>query len=387
MQKKTPSLRDRRCRIFRRTRTLVLVVVAVLVGIRLCLPFAVESYVNRQLNQSREYGGRIGHVDLQLWRGQYRIHAIEIVKRANGGQTPFFAATRVNFSLEWRELFHGAIVGQATMLNPRLNFEETQTGTNESWDKILNNLSPFKLNRIEIMGGEVHFRSPNSTPPVDIFLRDVSITATNLSNSREIKDELPAGVIARGSTVGGGGLDLRLQLNPMRESPTYQLTAQLTNVTMTALNDFFKAYGKFDVDNGMFALYASVAAKDGSYDGYLKVFFEHLRVFEWEKERKKNALEIFWQAIVGSTATVLKNQFKDQLATKVPISGSYHDNSIGVWRAIGTLLRNAFVRSLLPKLDEPVTIQQVEKKAEKAERFRTETNDPPDKGSVELLKK
>src|ERR1700722_10979642 len=104
MQKKTPSLRDRRRRIFRRTRTLVLVVVVVLVGIRLCLPFAVESNVNRQSNQSREYGGRIGHVDLQLWRGQYRIHAIEIVKRANGGQTPFFAATRVNFSLEWREL-------------------------------------------------------------------------------------------------------------------------------------------------------------------------------------------------------------------------------------------------------------------------------------------
>jgi hypothetical protein len=71
----------------------------------------------------------------------------------------------------------------------------------------------------------------------------------------------------------------------------------------------------------------------------------------------------------------------------VPISGSYHDNSIGVWRAIGTLLRNAFVRSLLPKLDEPVTIQPVEKKAEKAEHFQMETNDPPDKGSVELLKK
>jgi hypothetical protein len=387
MQNKTTPLRDRWHKISRRTRTPALVLLALLVGIRLCLPFAVENYVNRQLNQSTEYGGRIGHVGLQLWRGQYSIHTIEIVKRINGGQTPFFAASRVDFSIEWRELFHGAIVGQAIMVNPRLNFEATQTGTNESWDKILNNLSPFKLNRIEITGGEVHFRSPHSTPPVDIFLRDVSITATNLSNSREIKDELPAGMVARGSTVGGGGLNLRLQLNPMKESPTYQLTAELTNVTLTALNDFFKAYGKFDVDSGFFALYASVAAKDGSYDGYLKVFFEHLRVFEWEKERQKNALEIFWQAIVGSTATVLKNQFKDQLATKVPISGSYHDNSIGVWRAVGTLLRNAFIRALLPKLDEPVTIQQVEEKAEKPGHFRAETNDPPEKGSVELLKK
>jgi len=169
MQKKTSPLRDRWHRVSRHARIPVLVLLVVLVGIRLCLPFAVESYVNRQLNRSREYGGRIGHVDLQLWRGQYRIHAIEIVKRANGGQTPFFAASRVDFSVEWRELFHGAIVGQATMVNPRLNFEETQTGKNESWDKILNNLSPFKLNRIEITGGEIHLRSPYSTPPMDIF--------------------------------------------------------------------------------------------------------------------------------------------------------------------------------------------------------------------------
>jgi hypothetical protein len=271
------------------------------------------------------------------------------------------------------------VVGQVAMLQPRLNFEQTQTGTNESWDKILGSLFPFKLNRMEITGGEIHFRSPQSSPPVDIFLREVSVIATNLSNSREIKDELPAGVIVRGSTVGGGGVNVQLQLNPLKEMPTYQITAEMTNVTLTAFNDFFKAYGKFDVDSGSFAMFASVAAKDGNYDGYLKVFFEHLKVFEWEKERKKSALEIFWQAIVGATATVLKNQFKDQLATKVPISGSYQDKSVGVWRAIGTLLRNAFVRALLPKLDDPVTIQQVEQKTKKVEHFRSETN-PSRKG-------
>ncbi len=368
-------------------RWALIIIAFVLVAARLCLPFVVEGYVNRQLNRSREYGGRIGQVDVQLWRGEYRIHAIEIIKRKDGGQAPFFSASRVDFSIEWQELFHGAVVGQVAMLQPRLNFEQTQTGTNESWDKILSSLFPFKLNRMEVVGGEIHFRSPHSSPPVDIFLREVSIIATNLSNSREIRDELPAGVIARGSTVGGGGVDVRLRLNPLQEAPTYQVTAEVTNVTLTALNDFFKAYGKFDVDSGSFAMYASVAAKQGSYDGYLKVFFEHLKVFEWEKERKKNALEIFWQAIVGTTAMVLKNQFKDQLATKVPISGSYQDKSVGVWRAVGTLLRNAFIRALLPKLDNPVTIQDVEQKTEKAEHFRPETNAPAEKGSVELLKR
>src|ERR1700722_8624180 len=61
--------------------------VAVLLVIRLCLPFAVESYVNRQLNRGHDFGGRISHVDIQLWRGQYRIHAIEIFKKSGSDKT------------------------------------------------------------------------------------------------------------------------------------------------------------------------------------------------------------------------------------------------------------------------------------------------------------
>jgi hypothetical protein len=372
--------------ISRRTRTVVVVIVVALVIVRVCLPFAVESYVNRQLNRASDYGGRIGHVDIQLYRGQYRIHDIQIVKRSGGGDVPFFTAFRLDLSIEWRELFHGSVVGQVTMIQPQLNFEETQTGQNESWDEILGSLFPFKLNRLEVTGGQVHFRNPGSTPPVDIFLRDLAVTATNLSNSRSLKGTLPAGVQAHGSTVGGGGLTLNLHLNPVEKAPTYEVTAELTNVALTSLNSFLKAYGKFDVDDGVFALYASVAAKDGNYDGYLKVFFQRLKVFRWEKERRKDALEIFWQAIVGTTATILKNHFEDQLATKVPISGSYQGGTVGVWTAIGTLLRNAFIRALVPVMDQPVTLQQVEQKVYQSQHYESDTNTTPAKGSDELIK-
>jgi Domain of Unknown Function (DUF748) len=371
--------------ISRRTRTVVVVVV-VLAIVRMCLPFAVESYVNRQLNRASDYGGRIGHVDIQLYRGQYRIHDIQIVKRSGGGDVPFFTARRLDLSIEWRELFHGSVVGQVTMIQPQLNFEETQTGQNESWDQILGSLFPFKLNRLEVTGGQIHFRNPGSNPPVDIFLRDLAVTATNLSNSRSLKGTLPAGVEIHGSTVGGGGLTLNLHLNPVEKAPTYEVTAELTNVALTSLNSFLKAYGKFDVDDGIFALYASVAAKDGNYDGYLKVFFQRLKVFRWEKERRKDALEIFWQAIVGTTATILKNHFEDQLATKVPISGSYQGGTVGVWTAIGTLLRNAFIRALVPVMDQPVTLQQVDQKVYQSQHYESKTNTTPEKGSDELIK-
>ena len=92
------------------------------------------------------------------------------------------------------------MVGQVIMDHPRLNFvsgpteAETQTGKDESWGSMLESLFPFRLNRLEIEDGEIHFQNEHSIPPVDIALKKLSVTATNLTNSREIKNELPAGI-------------------------------------------------------------------------------------------------------------------------------------------------------------------------------------------------
>jgi hypothetical protein len=227
---------------------------------------------------------------------------------------------------------------------------------------MVESLFPLRFNRVEVDGGQIHFVNPYSQPPVDLLLKEVSAVVTNLSNTRDLKTSLPAGLNARGATPGGGGLSLNLKLDPMAPAPTFELTSQLTNVDLVSLNDFLKAYGKFDVDHGRFELYASVAAKDGHYDGYMKVFFENLSVFAWDKERHKNAVKVFWDAIVGTLATVFKNQPHDRLAAKVPITGAYGTNHVDVIAAVGSLLRNAFIHALVPAMDQPVTVNDVDNK-------------------------
>jgi hypothetical protein len=367
------------------------VVVLLVVG-RLLLPTFVERYVNRQLNRARDYGGQIGNVHLQLWRGQYTIDNIGIFKRSGEVHVPLFAADHVHLSIEWKELFHGAVVGQIRLDRPKINFvsgptaAQSQTGKDEPWNAMLKSLFPFDLNRVEIMDGEIHFQNEYSKPPVDISLQHFAATATNLTNSREVKGELPAGALARGTTIGGGALDVHVQLDPMAAAPTFQATAQLSNVDLPALNDFLKAYGKFDVASGKFALYTSIASKDGSYDGYAKVFFENLHVFAWEKERGKNALEIFWQAIVGTLATAFKNQPHDYLATRIPISGTYGKEKVDTWAAVCSLLRNAFIKALVPKLDEKLTVDKVASSKETKEEKKTNPVVPYEKGGEVLIK-
>jgi hypothetical protein len=364
-----------------RTARIVLISLAcLLVVLRLCLPFAIKRYVNRQLQRAPDYAGQIGDVTVHLYRGAYKIKSVEIFKRTGKIREPFFAARTLDLSIEWRELFHGSVVGEVVMDQPRLNFvsgptdEDSQTGTNAPWSDMLKSLFPFKLNRLEIHQGQVHFANHYSKPPVDIFVSELSAVATNLTNSRDLKSELPAGLTAHGKTLGEGKLDLQLRLNPLAAQPSYELSCTLSNVNLVALNDFLMAYGKFDVERGRFGLYTSVAARNGSYEGYFKPFFEDLDVFNWQKEKNKNALQIAWEAVVGALTTIFKNHAQDKIAAKVPISGTYEKNQVGIWVALSTLLRNAFIRALVPKVDEHVSVHDVEKKKEENQ---TELH-PPD---------
>lgn len=341
----------------------------VLICLRLALPFAVENYVNHQLRKSHHYTGRIGKVTIHLWRGAYQIHDIHIFKTNGRMPVPFFFSRVLDLSLQWSELLHGALVSKIIMQQPGLNFvsgpaeAQTQTGIGDNWGDILESLVPFKINRLDIVQGQIHFLNPYSTPPVDIYVDEVAAVATNFANSYTMTGDLPAGVIARGETLGGGGVYLAVQVDPLAKTPTFELTSQLTNVDLVALNDFLRAYGKFDVARGTFDLFSSFATTNNTYNGYCKVFFRDLKVFNWEQDKKKDALEIFWKAIVGTLTTAFKNQPHDQLATKIPITGSLGKTDVHVWPTIATLLRNAFIQALVPKPDEPVKVKAVDANA------------------------
>ena len=230
--------------------------------------------------------------------------------------------------------------------------------------------TPFKLNRVDINDGQIHYEDDYSSPKVDIYFSELGASATNLSNAQGQKLALPAGIVADAKTIGNGHMNFNLQFNPMAPSPEYQVQACLTNVDLPALNDFLRAYGKFDVAHGSFSMFTSIAATNQAYEGYIKVLFKHLDVFlRWKKRAPEEHLE---NLFAGShrrhrITTVLRNQSEDQLATKIPISGVYSNSDVAIMSTIGTLLRNAFVRALLPQYDQKITTTDVAQKVQKGE--------------------
>jgi hypothetical protein len=131
------------------------------------------------------------------------------------------------------------------------------------------------------------------------------------------------------------------------------MALRLLGLDVTKLNDLALAYGKFDFKRGWLDLVVETDSKEGQLNGYVKPLFRNLKVFSVGQDIKEDSvLQFFWQALVGAVTSVLKNQPHDQFGTLVPFSGSVSGTtSTDTLATIGNVLRNAFVRAYLPRLE------------------------------------
>ena len=340
-------------------------IIILLIGFRIYLPTLVLNYVNKSLSNIPDYKGHVEDVNIHLWRGAYEIKNIELVKTSGNVPVPFFAAPKIEFSLDWASLLKGAIVGELTVIEPQVNFVkgptklESQTGVKKEWTQAVKDLMRIDINRFEILEGEVHYLDLSTQPKVDVFINNIEILAENLTNRSSEDELLPSSLSASGNSFDGK-MKIQMDIDPLNKVPTFDLNARIDNLNLVKLNDFLKAYGNFDVEKGTFSLYAEVAAKDGKFTGYTKPFFKDLKILQLQKDKEEGSLlQTLWESIAGGTSEVLENQKKDQIATKVPLSGNFNDPNVNLWTAIGYLLRNAFIKAILPTLDYSVNTSDV----------------------------
>lgn len=335
----------------------VLALAVALLAARLALPSYLQSYVNKVLDQSTDYDGRVGEIDLHLWRGAYAIHDLKIVKTTHTVPVPFFESRLVEFSIDWRTLVRGQARGKIHMQSPRINFVhapsagDTQTGADQPWLSIIHDLFPFRIDSAEIADGEVRFRTFHTDPQVDVYLSDVKGAVTNLTNVENITDPLLARVKARGAAMEGGRFELDMSLDPQSHRPNFTLAARLLDVDVIRLNSLARAYGDFDFESGSFDFVAEVAITDGYMQGYAKPLFRDFTVVSFRDLKGGDPLQFFWEALVGLVGEVFKNQSREQFGTRITLEGDFDDPRTNILEIVGNVLRNAFVRAYLPRIE------------------------------------
>lgn len=332
-------------------------VAGALLAVRAVLPEVVKRYVNRTLDRAEGFDGRVGDVDLALWRGQYSIEDVEIVKTDGDVPVPLFAAPRVDLSVEWGALFRGALVGTVLARSPEVNFvggRKTQTGAGTDWRTIVEDLFPLRIDSAEVRDGSIHYRDFDSDPPVDVYLDDVHLALRNLTNSRDLSESRVAQLDFSAVPMRQGRVEIRSSFDPFADPPTFDVDATVRDGRLAELNDFFRAYAGFDVQAGRFAVFAELEAEEGRFDGYAKPFLRDVDVLRLEEElQEQGVVASAWEAVVGAFAELLEDREHERQAARIPISGR-GTPELGFWSALGSALSNAFSQSLMPRLEHSV---------------------------------
>lgn len=369
----------RRHRWLRRIGWMLLIIVALLGIARLLMPSAIRSYVNHTLDRNPLYDGSIGGISVHLYRGAYSIEDVELIKTTGNVPVPLFKAKRVDLSIEWAALWHGSLVGRVSVDQPQLNFvdgeekADSQTpgglggGSDEAaggtarggdlaaassapWLGMIRDLFPFKINSARVNGGSVHFRSYSGDVPVDIYISQLDAQLDNLTNIRDETTPLITTATATGLAMDQARFEYQMKIDPFSYHPTFTLVTRLIGLDVTKLNEFARRYGNADFEKGWFDLVVELDATEGQLRGYVKPLFRDLSIIGEQDLKEDDPIGVFWEAILGVTAEVLENQPRNQLGTLIPFRGDVAGPRPDVFVTIGNVLRNAFIRAYLPKL-------------------------------------
>ncbi|KAA5546427.1 DUF748 domain-containing protein [Adhaeribacter rhizoryzae] len=332
---------------------IVLGIILLLLIFRLALPGMVKHYVNKSLDELPGYNGRVADVDLHLYRGAYTLDELVLIEEKGNPKYPFLRIQRTSLAIEWKSVFKGRLVGEVLLENPQLNIVFSSGNkasgnepTREHWTETVKDLMPITINRLVVNNGKLAYLDFIANPDVKLHINSTQLIALNLANVENTGNKLPSTVTLTGKSIGGGTLKGNMKVNALKEIPDFNLDMQLTNVNLTSLNSFIKAYGKFDVERGQMDMYSEVKLTNGQLDGYIKPFFENIKVLNWKKDKKEEGfLHAAKEAIIGLFTEAAENQPRDQIATVVPISGHINQPNTDNWKTFVNVLKHAFINA------------------------------------------
>ncbi len=337
-----------------RTRWRVLLGAVVVLGaVRAALPSIIESRINASLSRIEGWDARVGGVDLALLRGGLVLRDIQAEGK---GTNVKGSVSRADINISWSQLLRRRLVASVDISRPRGSMtvrradKEKAKAASKKVEKEasmifpnLKDLVPFRVDRFAVRDGELVVTEGELAATIT----GVYFAVTGLTNIG--KDARATG--EAGAVVSGGGtVRLDFHVDPSARPPAFDFALAVKKVELSALNPLLRAEFGMDVDKGVFELVAEATSTAGGFHGYVKSFVEDLKMGPTGGEGG-GAMKVIKEAVVGAVAAVFKNRKTDAVAAKVPFEGRYDDPDIGVWEALVSVLRNAFVKALRPSFE------------------------------------
>jgi Domain of Unknown Function (DUF748) len=208
-----------------------------------------------------------------------------------------------------------------------------------------------RIGQFRLVQSELGFANETTTPNYRVFVADAQLHVSNLASPRA-KDMAVATLTGR--FMGSGQTAIQARFRPAAPKADFRTDVKIENTDLSAMNNLLRAHGKFDVVGGVFSVYSELAVQGNEVRGYVKPLFRDVKVYDASQDRHKPALRKLYERIVQGASKVLENRPRDEVATRVEISGRVEQPDTGTLAAVLRLIQNAFFVAILPGFDQQV---------------------------------
>jgi hypothetical protein len=207
----------------------------------------------------------------------------------------------------------------------------------------------IRIDALKIENSSFGYVNNTANPHYRLFIDHTDMTLKNFSNQFS---EGSAVMEFKGKFMGAGDTHVTGAFRSETRNPDFDIHVSIENTPMQSMNDLFRNFGNFDIKEGLFSFYSELTIKSGTMNGYVKPLFKGLKVYD---RHNKSVFHKIYLGLVNVTAKVLKNRSQKEIATKTTISGPIESPKTSTWQIVINLIKNAFIKSILPGFEKEAT--------------------------------
>jgi hypothetical protein len=352
-------------RLGKRSAVTLFTVLVVLIVLRLTAPTIITWYANRAIEQTPAIVGSVDDVDLALIDGAYSFKGVNIRQIGDKETFPLFIAERVDVSIFWRALIRGELVTEISIVNPIIGlydrpedkmFEDNAILDLNTWIRLARYLTPFTIDKISVNNGTFIMDAQAQLKRSEFSVNNIQLVVVNIANS--ILADTVAIAELTGDIQNQAKVKVAANFDPNTQKPTFDINLEMEKLPVSYIDSLMKFYAPFDLEAGQIELAGELKSVNGIVSGYVQAGIYDLDVFSWHEdvfEDGDNPIQLIFDIIGGSLASLLEDDDKDLIATRMSIEGSLDDPDVSNFEALSGIFKNAFIEAYSMKVENSVS--------------------------------
>lgn len=365
------------------------IVVCLTIVLRLILDPLATHETRQALDQMQGFRGDFQSVHVTLFSPGYDINRLKLTEVPAGGdksdvadRDPLVYVEHAHLGISWRELLHLRLMAGLRLVDPKIIITPKKgpsatTPKAPDLSEQLQKVTALKVDRIEILGGEILFRQGPGPHEAQLWVHHLELVAQNLATRPGLANGRPASVSAHGVLGRSGDLDLFVSADPFASPLSFAGQLSEKGLRAAELYQLLEPKTQLQASHGTIDVFAEFVSKDGLLSGGIKPVLKNIEIRPTEAglwDRMKA-----WLA--DKTVRTASDRVPDRnaVATTIPIKGKLTGPDVQLWPTILGVVRNAFVQGLASGFENlpPPTAEKKEGALEQAKNAVKKDEGPP----------